>query len=98
MISSVSFHELADVELNEAAQYYDSEVTGLGVAFLAEVERSIKHIRDRPEAAPLIMKFIRRKLLRRFPFSIMYSVVDDTILILAIANQKRRPFYWHRRR
>jgi plasmid stabilization system protein ParE len=98
MISSVSFHELADLELNEAAQYYESEVTGLGVAFLAEVERSIKQIQDHPEAAPAILRFIRRKLLRRFPYSIMYSVVDDSVRILAIANQKRRPFYWYRRR
>lgn len=98
MITSVSFHELADVELNEAAQYYESEVTGLGVALLAEVERSIKQIRDHPGAAPFILKFVRRKLLRRFPYSIMYSVVDDTVRVLAIANQKRRPFYWRRRR
>ena len=98
MISSVSFHELAEVELNEAAQYYESEVTGLGVAFLAEVERSIKQMRDHPEAAPFILKFVRRKLLRRFPYSIMYSVIDNTVRILAIANQKRRPFYWRGRR
>ena len=98
MISSVSFHELTVIELNEAAQYYESKVTGLGVAFLAEVERSIKQIRDNPEAAPLILSFVRRKLLRRFPYNIMYSVVEDTVRILAIANQKRRPFYWYRRR
>ena len=35
------FHELADVELNEAAQYYESEVVSLGLVFLAEVERSM---------------------------------------------------------
>jgi len=98
MITSVSFHELADVELNDAAQYYESEVTGLGVALLAEVERSIKQIRDHPEAAPFMLKVVRRKLLRRFPYSIMYSVVDDTVRVLAIANQKRRPFYWRCRR
>ena len=73
MISSVSFHELAEVELNEASHYYESEVAGLGVAFLAEVERAIKQMRDHPEAVPFILKFVRRKLLRRFPYSVMYS-------------------------
>ncbi len=91
------FHELAEVELDEAAQYYESEVASLGLTFLAEVERSIAQIRDHPEAAPIIHGVVRRRLLRRFPYSILYTIGDDAIQILAIANQKRRPFYWHRR-
>ena len=91
------FHELAEVELNEAAQYYESEVASLGLTFLAEVERSIVQIRDHPEAAPIIHRGVRRRLLRRFPYSILYTIGDDAVQILAIANQKRRPFYWHRR-
>ncbi len=97
MISSISIHEIADLELNEAAQYYESKVTGLGFAFLSEVERVIEQIQNNPESAPRIRKAVRRKLLRGFPYSIMYSIVDDSIRILAIANQKRRPFYWRDR-
>jgi hypothetical protein len=37
---------------------------------------------------------IRRVLLRRFPYAVMYSVRRDEIKVLAIANLKRRPFYW----
>jgi len=97
MIFSFSIHEIADIELKEAANYYESKVTGLGFAFLDEVERVVNLIRDNPESAPRIYKIVRRKLLRGFPYSIMYSIVDDSIRILAIANQKRRPFYWRDR-
>jgi hypothetical protein len=97
MITSVSIHEVADIELKEAARYYESKVDGLGFAFLDEVERVVNLIRDNPESAPHIYKFVRRKILRGFPYSIMYSIVDDSIRILAIANQKRRPFYWRDR-
>ena len=97
MITSVSIHEFADIELKEAARYYESKVDGLGFAFLDEVERVVKLIRDNPESAPRIYKVVRRKILRGFPYSIMYSIVDDSIRILAIANQKRRPFYWQDR-
>ena len=97
MIRYVSFHELAEAELNETATYYESEVSGLGIAFLDEIQRTLKLIRERPASAPRIYKFIRRKLLRRFPYSVMYSVSGDSIQILAIANQKRRPFYWRGR-
>jgi toxin ParE1/3/4 len=94
---TVTFHKLAEAELHEAIQYYESAVWGLGAAFLAEVERSIAQIRAHPEAAPFILKVVRRKILPRFPYVIMYSVVDDTIYVLAVANQKRRPFYWQQR-
>jgi len=57
----IAFHELAETELNEAAQYYENEVAGLGRAFLSEVERSIEQIRENPEFCPIILKVVRRK-------------------------------------
>jgi hypothetical protein len=73
-------------------------VHGLGVAFLNEVEHAVMEIKQHPKAAPLILKSIRRRLIRRFPYSLMYSIVENTVQILAIANQKRRPFYWRGRK
>lgn len=93
-----SFHELAEQELIEAASYYDAQRPGLGSTFLDEVERAISEVRENPEAAPLINRLVRRKLVRRFSYSLMYSVQPTGIHILAIANQRRRPFYWRGRR
>lgn len=98
MTGRISFHEMAEQELNEAASYYNGQSPGLGNTFLGEVEHAINQIREYPEAAPLVNRLVRRKLVRRFPYSVMYSVRPDAIRILAIANQKRRPFYWHRRK
>ena len=50
----VSFHPLAEQELNEAAGYYDATSPGLGAAFLDEVERAVKQILEYPEAASLV--------------------------------------------
>lgn len=97
MSGQVSFHEVAEQELNEAASYYDAQSPGLGHAFLDEVEHAISQILDHPKAAPLLNQFVRRRLVRRFPYSIMYSVQPEGIRILAIANQKRRPYYWRGR-
>ena len=98
MINSISFHELAETELIEATEYYNSQVRGLGLAFLTEVERATEQISQFPESSPRILKVVRQKLLRRFPYSIMYSIVGNSIRILSIANQKRRPFYWQDRK
>ena len=98
MTRRISFHEMAEQELNEAASYYNAQRPGLGNVFLDEVEDATNQIRDHPEAAPLVNRSVRRKLVRRFPYGVMYSVQPDGIRILAIANQKRRPFYWRGRK
>jgi hypothetical protein len=70
---------------------------GLGSRFLVAVERSVKHIQNYPEASPAIIENIRCKVLTKFPYSIMFSVKPDHIRILALANQRRRPFCWRGR-
>jgi len=49
-MARVSYHRLARRELNESAQFYNSEGPGLGSSFLDEVERCTQAIVDYPEA------------------------------------------------
>ena len=97
MSLKVSFHELAELELNDAAAFLEMEREGLGLRFLSAVEAAVSYIQEYPEASQIIIQDIRCKVLRRFPYSIMYSIKPDRIRILAVANQRRRPFYWRTR-
>lgn len=90
----VSFNPLAERELNDAAQYYELESAGLGASFLAEAEHTCGRIIAHPEAAPVVLGTIRRRLLRRFPYALLYRLQGDTVRILAVMNLKRRPHYW----
>ena len=94
----VIFHDLAQSELNEAAAYYARVRPGLGDAFLAEVEGAVDALVASPLAGTAVENDVRWWLVRRFPYSVLYRVRDDHIRILAIAHQKRRPFYWRGRR
>src|SRR5687768_1774346 len=98
MNKRVSFHELAEFELNDAAVFFENEREGLGLRFLSAVETAVSHIQQRPQASPIIIGNIRCKVLRKFPYSIMFSVKPAHIRILAVANHKRRPFYWRARK
>jgi plasmid stabilization system protein ParE len=94
----VIFHDLAEDELNEAAAFYARARPGLGDAFLAEVYRAVAAMGASPLAGTAVENDVRWWLVRRFPYSVLYRVRDDHIRILAIAHQKRRPFYWRGRR
>jgi plasmid stabilization system protein ParE len=98
MTVAISFHEAAEIELTEAAGYYERECPGLGVTFLDDVQAALKTLTQFPEGSPLLRGRIRRKVLLRFPYTLMYSVRDGQIRILAVAPVKRRPFYWHGRK
>ena len=88
------FHRLAEYELNEAAQYYELEEPGLGSAFLEEVDRCLRSIAEQPEAGQILQGSVRRRLLRRFPYGLLYKINPSGIRILAVMNLKRRPNYW----
>jgi plasmid stabilization system protein ParE len=92
-----SIHEVAEAEINEAADFYDLKSPGLGSVFIEEVERSIESITQFPDAGPLIRGRVRKKHLFKFPYSLVYSVRPKEIRLLAVAHQKRRPFYWRGR-
>jgi toxin ParE1/3/4 len=70
----VSFHRFAEDELNEAAAYYEGEHPGLGAKFLAEVDRVIDSIVKHPRAGQIILDPVRRRLLPRFPYGILYTI------------------------
>jgi plasmid stabilization system protein ParE len=94
---SVRFHPDADAEINEAAAFLDLESPGLGLIFLDDLEHAIEVILSHPEAAPILRGRLRRKMLRKFPYSVIYSIVGEEIRILAVCHQRRRPFYWRPR-
>jgi plasmid stabilization system protein ParE len=93
----VIFHEHAESELNEASTYYARARPGLGDAFVTEVQHAVDALATSPFAGTAVEKDVRWWLLRRFPYSVLYRVCDDHLRILAIAHQKRRPFYWRGR-
>ena len=90
----VTFNELAERELNDAAQYYEREQAGLGTAFIAEVRRCAAAVAEYPQASPVILGSIRRRLCQRFPYGLLYQPAGDELRILAVMNLRRRPGYW----
>jgi plasmid stabilization system protein ParE len=92
------FDAAAERELNEAVDFYDLESSGLGDVLLAEVEHALTQVEAFPEAAQPLRDGVRRRLLHRFPYALLYSLRTDEVRILAVAHQRRRPFYWEDRR
>jgi len=92
-----SFHPEAEAEFAQAIEYYEACGTGLGYDFSVEVYSAIERIMAYPKAWPMIEEEIRRSLVRRFPYGVLYAEGDDTLFIVALMHLHRDPDYWKHR-
>ena len=93
----IRFLEIAQLELDDAIEYYNNETAGLGDTFLTEVLKALGRIGEFPEAWHPCSKRTRRCQTRRFPYGIIYQTREREILIVAISNLHRNPEYWQDR-
>ncbi len=94
---NVLFNELALIEFRDAVEFYELEQTGLGKQFEEEIKRSLRRIKRYPAAWSIEKGEIRRYLMHRFPYKLLYSIEENDILILAVAHLHRKPDYWAER-
>ena len=92
-----SFHPEAENELNKAIDYYEDIEPGLGYDFALEINSTIKRTVELPKAWSVLEGDIRRSLVRRFPYGILYFEEHDGIFIVAIMHLHREPGYWRHR-
>ena len=84
----------AEEEMTEAALFYEIASAGLGNDFLDDVQRAVNRLSAYPYAGESIDSNLRRALLHRFPFSLIYAIEVDSIVIVAVAHHGRDPEYW----
>ncbi len=85
----------AALEIEEAVNYYEEKEAGLGSALLNEYEKSLELIANFPYAWPIIgEENERRCLIERFPFGIIYKIINNSLIIGAFMNLRKKPDYW----
>ena len=94
---SFSFHPEAEEELRAAIDYYEDREAGLGYDFSLEVFTAIQNIIAQPNAWPVMEDDMRRCLVNRFPFGVLYSLEPTGVFVVAVMHQRRRPDYWRGR-
>jgi toxin ParE1/3/4 len=87
----------AQADLRRAARFYEGEAQGLGVEFLAEVQRAFAHLEKNPELGASLRRGARKLLVRPFPFLIIYRTEVERTLVLAVGHQRRHPDFWLQR-
>ena len=90
-------HPEARLELRDAVAYYNTCRDALGLEFSREIYGSINRIAETPLLWSTFSDNTRHFYVRRFPYTIIYQVLPDSILVVAVAHQSRKPGYWKER-
>ena len=101
MTKPVRLGPAAEEELRIAEDFYE-ERASLGRDFIAAVREAARHLAAQPKSFPLArgVSFqlgVRRCPLRRFPHALFFVELPEEFRVLAVAHDRRRPFYWRQR-
>ena len=89
--------EWAEEEIEEAADYLDDEVPGLGDEFLEEVQRTIGRLKRNPYVGPKIERRVHKIGLKRFSYDLVYTIPLASVIVVAVVHHRREPGYWRNR-
>lgn len=90
----LTYLSIAEIELVEAAQFYDERQNGLGKVFLDAIQRAGETIRRNPQLWPYYEKPVRSYRILPFPYRLLYREFADRVQIVAVFHLSRRPGSW----
>ena len=95
----IEYHPAIEGELAEIRDYYNEQSRNLGDDFINEFERQVLRIAAMPSRWMVVRGDTRRALMKRFPYLILFRVVNDAVIrITAFKHERRHPAYGMNRR
>ncbi len=97
----ITVSESAAAELYATVEWYEAKRDGLGIDFRDSIDETIENIRQYADrGTPLlaiVSRTVRRHLVPKFPYQVIYYVDGTDLVVIAIAHTSRRPHYWQTR-
>lgn len=92
MAFRVKILPLAEKEIDESIEFYESRSKGLGKQFLTYLKSYLKVLKTNPELFEIKKEPAYREMtLVKFPFVIIYEVIENEIVIYSVFHTSRNP-------
>ncbi len=91
------YRPLIEAEVTEVFDYLEDVHIGLGDRFLADLEKLYERLTAFPESCREVLPRVRQATLLTFPYAVYYTIVGDTIEVIAVVHFARHSNVWRRR-
>jgi plasmid stabilization system protein ParE len=81
----------AKADIRRAAQWYEAQRSGLGRAFLRQIDALLERVRANPMQHQAVYREVRRAIPRRFPYGVFYRIERADVLVFAVVHLHRDP-------
>lgn len=98
MDKSLRYHPHFENDVRDAAEWYDDRSPGLGDAFISIVRQSTDSVIADPERYAVTEAGLRYVKLPRFPYVVLFAVMDNELLFLGVLHTARAMDKWRERR
>lgn len=93
----IRFHQFAKRDLDDAVEWYDLQLPGLGERFKKTLRMTVDKMGRHPFWFPNEEDGIYKAYIPKFSYKVLYTIDADTINVWAIAHMHRKPGYWQKR-
>ena len=97
MLPEVILRPEAEIDVEEAASWYEFQQPGLGLEFLDEIKCVFNRVAQNPLLYKVLHRSVRRALIHKFPFGVYYCVTEKEIVVIAVMHECRNPLRWQER-
>lgn len=97
MSRRLRFHPEAKAEYRHAAKWYDAQRKGKGGKLIVEVRKQLHFILASPKADAAVQGDIRKAVVERFPYIVLYREEGDEIYVISVFHTSRNPAIWKAR-
>jgi toxin ParE1/3/4 len=93
-VTQARFVDQARAEFFAQIVHYEAQQRGLGERFRLAIETTAQAAAELPAHGKPAAGGTRRRIVKRFPFSLIYTETTDGVLVHAVAADRRSPEYW----
>ncbi len=81
----------ADLDVQEAFDYYEGYQEGRGAVFLCHLETALEQLRRFPASGTRFHSSYRRLLVPHFPYGVFYTVEARGVIVTGVLDTRRDP-------
>lgn len=94
---TVRFLPEAEIEFRESTLWYYTQQQGLELEFVRCIDECLERIKHTPTLYPKVYKKLRRAVVKRFPYVVVYDFSGKEIIVFAVFHSKRDPKKFEKR-
>ncbi|MBB6254713.1 type II toxin-antitoxin system RelE/ParE family toxin [Nitrospirillum iridis] len=97
MTFTIIFTPKASEEVDITSDWYQEEAPRARARFVEELTAILERLAYAPRQFPIVHKDVRRAVFDRFPYFLVFRIMDAEVHVLACLHSRRNPRHWRRR-